>query len=59
VESRIASSRLVRRPECKLQLGRPRLGSEDNIKIDLKEIWYDVESVLVTTLKSGGLLMIR
>jgi hypothetical protein len=29
---------LVRRPECKRPLGRPRRRWEDNIKMDLKDI---------------------
>ena len=30
---------LVTKPEGKRQLGRPRLRWEDNIKIDLQEVW--------------------
>jgi len=33
---------LVGRPEGKRQLGRPRRRWEDNIKIDLREIVFDV-----------------
>jgi hypothetical protein len=36
-EKRTASSTLVRRPERKGQLVKPRLISENNIKMDLKE----------------------
>jgi hypothetical protein len=32
---------LVRRPEDKRRLGRPRRRWEDNIKIDLREIGFD------------------
>jgi hypothetical protein len=30
---------LVRKPEGKSPLGRPRCGLEDNIKIELQEVW--------------------
>jgi hypothetical protein len=33
---------LVRRPECKSPLGRPRRRLEDKINIDLREIGIDV-----------------
>jgi hypothetical protein len=33
---------LVGRPEGKRQMGRPRRRWEDNIKMDLREIWIDV-----------------
>jgi hypothetical protein len=32
---------LVGRPEGKRPLGRPRRRWEDNIKLDLREIWID------------------
>jgi hypothetical protein len=32
---------LIGRPECKRPLGRPRLGWENNIKMDLREIGID------------------
>jgi hypothetical protein len=32
---------LVRRPKCKIPLGRPRHRWEDNIKMDLREIGID------------------
>jgi hypothetical protein len=32
---------LVGRPECKRPLGRPRRRWEDNIRMDLREIWID------------------
>jgi hypothetical protein len=32
---------LVGRPECKRPLGRPRHRWEDNLKMDLREIWTD------------------
>ncbi|KAJ4445037.1 hypothetical protein ANN_06836 [Periplaneta americana] len=40
-ESRIAYRVLVRRPEGKRPLGRPRRRWEDNIKVDLREVGYD------------------
>jgi hypothetical protein len=33
---------LVGKPEGKRPLGRPRRRWEDNIKLDLREIWIDV-----------------
>jgi hypothetical protein len=33
---------LVGKPEVKRPLGRSRLGWEDNIKIDIWEIWFGV-----------------
>jgi hypothetical protein len=33
---------LVGRPECERPLGRPRRRWEDNIKMDLREMWIDV-----------------
>jgi hypothetical protein len=33
---------LVRKPEGKRPLGRSRRRWEDNIKMDLKEIWFEV-----------------
>jgi hypothetical protein len=32
---------LVGRPEGKRSLGRPKLRWEDNVKMDLREIWID------------------
>jgi hypothetical protein len=32
---------LVRNPEGKRPLGRPKHGWEDNIKIDLTEMWWE------------------
>ncbi|KAJ4436980.1 hypothetical protein ANN_17112 [Periplaneta americana] len=40
-EFRNAYRMLVRRPEGKIPLGRPRRRWEDNIKIDLREVEYD------------------
>ncbi|KAJ4438523.1 hypothetical protein ANN_14468 [Periplaneta americana] len=40
-ESRNAYRVLVRRPEGKRPLGRPRCRWEDNIKMDLREVGYD------------------
>ncbi|KAJ4428371.1 hypothetical protein ANN_24390 [Periplaneta americana] len=40
-ESRNAYRVLVRRPEGKRPLGRPRRRWEDNIKMDLREVGYD------------------
>jgi hypothetical protein len=40
-EGRDAYRVLVRRPEGKRPLGRPRLRWEDNIKMDLREIEID------------------
>ncbi|KAJ4431417.1 hypothetical protein ANN_20014 [Periplaneta americana] len=42
-ESRNAYRVLVGRPEGKKPLGRPRRRWEDNIKMDLREVGYDVE----------------
>ncbi|KAJ4444288.1 hypothetical protein ANN_06080 [Periplaneta americana] len=41
VESRNAYRVLVRRPEGKRPLGRPRRRWEDNIKMDLRDVGYD------------------
>jgi hypothetical protein len=38
-EGRCVYRVLIGRPEDKRPLGRPRLRSEDNIKLDLREIW--------------------
>jgi hypothetical protein len=40
-ENRTAYRVLVRKPEGKKPLGRPRRGREDNIKMDLREIRWD------------------
>jgi hypothetical protein len=42
---------LVRKPEGNVPLKRARLGWEDNIKMDLKELWY--EDVDWTNLRHG------
>ncbi|KAJ4441681.1 hypothetical protein ANN_11539 [Periplaneta americana] len=41
-ESRNAYRVLVGKPEGKIPLGRPRRRWEDNIKMDLREVGYDV-----------------
>jgi hypothetical protein len=46
---------LVRRPEGKRSLGRPRRRSKDNIKMDFREIGIDVANWLRIG-SSGGLL---
>jgi hypothetical protein len=40
-EGRGVCGLLVGRPECKRPLGRTRRRWEDNIKMDLREIWID------------------
>ena len=40
-QSRNAHRALVRKPEGKRPLGRPRRRSEHNIKMDLREMGYD------------------
>jgi hypothetical protein len=35
---------LVRKTEGKMPLGRPRCRWEDNVKLDLTEIWFGVDS---------------
>ncbi|KAJ4445920.1 hypothetical protein ANN_12606 [Periplaneta americana] len=54
-ESRNAYRVLVGRPEGKRPLGRPRRRWEDNIKMDLREVGYDVvcnaDSLLLTCLR--------
>jgi hypothetical protein len=40
-ERRDAYSVLVGKPEGKSALVRPRLRREDNIKMDLQEVWWD------------------
>jgi hypothetical protein len=32
---------LVGKPEGKIPVGRPRCGWEDNMKVGLREIWWD------------------
>jgi hypothetical protein len=32
---------LIGKPECKRPLGRPRRRWDDNIKLDLREIWIN------------------
>jgi hypothetical protein len=43
-EERVVYRILVGRPEGKRPLGRPRRRWEDNIKLDLREIWIDGEN---------------
>jgi hypothetical protein len=46
---------LVRNPEVKRQLGRPRLRWVDNIRMDLLEIWWGVWTGLVwVRIGTGG-----
>jgi hypothetical protein len=48
---------LVGKPGRKRLLGRPRRRCEDNIKMDLKEIWCgDVDWIQATQKTSGGIL---
>ncbi|KAJ4437682.1 hypothetical protein ANN_17827 [Periplaneta americana] len=47
-ESRNAYRVLVGRPEGKRPLGRPRRRWEDNIKMDLREVGYDVQDDIYT-----------
>ncbi|KAJ4448532.1 hypothetical protein ANN_10550 [Periplaneta americana] len=46
-ESRNAYRVLVGRPEGKRPLGRPRRRWEDNIKMDLREVGYDVQFIFL------------
>ncbi|KAJ4433358.1 hypothetical protein ANN_15617 [Periplaneta americana] len=46
-ESRNAYRVFVGRPEGKIPFGRPRRRWEDNIKIDLREVGYDEEEMIV------------
>ncbi|KAJ4445522.1 hypothetical protein ANN_12202 [Periplaneta americana] len=48
-ESRNAYRVLVGRPEGKRPLGRPRRRWEDNIKMDLREVGYDIDSTIAST----------
>ena len=46
VERRDVYRVLVRKPEGKRSLGRPRLRWQDNIKIDLQEVgWRDMDCI--------------
>jgi hypothetical protein len=40
-ERRGAYRALMRKPEGRRPLGRPRRRWEDNIKIDLREVWWE------------------
>jgi hypothetical protein len=42
-EKRVTYRILVGRPEGRRPLGRPRLRWEDNIKIDLQEVGWDMD----------------
>jgi hypothetical protein len=53
-EKRNAYRILVRKPEGKRPLGRPRRRWEDNIRIDLKVVWTGFIWLRIGT--SGGLL---
>jgi hypothetical protein len=59
-EKRNACRILVREPEGKRPLGRPRCRWVDNIKLDLREIGWDgmvwTELILLRSETSGGLL---
>ena len=59
-EKRNAYGTLVRKPEGKRPLARPRHGWEDNVKMDLKEIGWDgvdwVNAVEGRDRWAGGLL---
>ena len=50
---------LVERPEGKRPLGRPRLGREDNIKMDLQEVGARTESIWLKIGIGGGHLRMR
>jgi hypothetical protein len=44
--TRSANRILVRKPERKIKLGRPRHGRDDNIKMDPKEVgWGSMERI--------------
>jgi hypothetical protein len=60
-ERRGAYRALVRKPEGRRPLGRPRLRWEDNIKMDLRELGWGAQTGLIWLRigTGGGLLCIR
>jgi hypothetical protein len=59
-ERRVAYRVLVKKPERRRPLGRPRRGWEDNIKMDVREVGWEAWTGLIwlRTGTGGGLLCI-